>query len=110
MRLTSNANDFINAKSHDGKKPLHAGLTTSYDENFFIYHKPSIKGAYLFQAHLRRGRHSFERGRGLFNLEKMMVSVLHKELEHKVEKLTRTRRLEVMLPRIRIKSKLPIGK
>lgn len=30
-----NANDFINAKSHDGKKPLHAGLTTSYDENFF---------------------------------------------------------------------------
>ena len=28
----------------------------------------------------------FERG-GLFNLEKMMVSVLHKELEYKVEKL-----------------------
>ena len=24
---------------------------------------------------------------GLFNLEKMMVSVLHKELEYKVEKL-----------------------
>ena len=28
----------------------------------------------------------FERG-GLFNLEKMMVSVLHEELEYKVEKL-----------------------
>ena len=56
---------------------------------FFIYHKPSIKGAYLFQAHLRRGRHSFEWGRGLFNLEKMMVSVLHKELEeaHKNKKV-----------------------
>ena len=26
-------------------------------------------------------------GRGLFNLEKMMVSVLHKDLEYKVEKL-----------------------
>ena len=43
MRLTSNANDFINAKSHDGKKPLHAGLTTSYDENFLVYRKSSIK-------------------------------------------------------------------
>ena len=52
----------------------------------------------------------FERGRGLFNLEKTMVSVLHKELEYKVEKLTRTRRLEVMSPRIRIKSELPLGK
>ena len=29
----------------------------------------------------------FERGGGLFNLEKTMVSVLHKELEYKVEKL-----------------------
>ena len=35
-------------------------------------------GAYLFQSHLRRG---------LFNLEKTLVSVLHKELEYKVEKL-----------------------
>ena len=32
--------------------------------------------AYLFQAHLRGG---------LFNLETTMVSVLHKELEYKVE-------------------------
>ena len=35
-------------------------------------------GAYLFQSHLREG---------LFNLEKTLVSVLHKELEYKVEKL-----------------------
>ena len=35
-------------------------------------------GGYLFQSHLRRG---------LFNLEKTLVSVLHKELEYKVEKL-----------------------
>ena len=37
-------------------------------------------GAYLFHAHLRGGR-------GLFHLEKTMVSVLHKELEYKVENL-----------------------
>ena len=36
--------------------------------------------AYLFQTHLRGGG-------GLFNLEKTMVSVLHKELEYKVDKL-----------------------
>ena len=47
---------------------------------------------YLFQAHLGGGgglietRGLFERG-GLFNLEKTMVSVLHKELEYKVKKL-----------------------
>ena len=29
----------------------------------------------------------FEGGGGLFNLEETMVSVLHKELEYKVEKL-----------------------
>ena len=33
------------------------------------------------------GEGLFERGGGLFNLEKMMVLVLHKELEYKVEKL-----------------------
>ena len=46
---------------------------------------------------------------GLFNVEKTMVSVLHKELEYKVEKL-KYKRLEVMQPRIRIKSELPLGK
>ena len=50
----------------------------------------SPRGAYLFEAHLRRGLIEtgglFERG-GLCNLETTMVSVLHKELEYKVEKL-----------------------
>ena len=41
-------------------------------------------GAYLFPTHLKGGL--FERG-GLFNLaKKMMVSVLLRELEYKVEK------------------------
>ena len=59
-----------------------------------LYRKSSIKppspGAYLFQAHLRRSLIEtggiFKR-EGLFNLEKTTVSVLHKELEYKVEKL-----------------------
>ena len=50
-------------------------------------------------------------GGGLFNLEKTMVSVLHKELEYKVEKPKNKKlRLEVMQQRIRIKSELPVGK
>ena len=58
------------------------------------YRKSSIKppGTYLFEAHLRRGL--IETGGGLIweggrlcNLETTMVSVLHKELECKVEKL-----------------------
>ena len=49
------------------------------------------------------------RRRGLCNLETTMVSVLHKELEYKVEKL-KYKKLEVMQTRIRIKSKLPVGK
>ena len=49
-------------------------------------------------------------GRGdVFNLETTMVSVLHKELEYKVIKL-KFRQLEVMQPRIKIKSELPVGK
>ena len=59
-----------------------------------LYRKSSIKppspGAYLFQAHLRGSLIEtggiFKR-EGLFNLEKTTVSVLHKELEYKVEKL-----------------------
>ena len=50
----------------------------------------------------------FER-EGLFNLEKTVVSVLHKELECKVEKL-KYRKLDVMQPRIKNKSNLPLGK
>ena len=48
-------------------------------------------------------------GGGLFTLEKTMVSVVHKELEHKGEKL-KNKWLEFMQPRIRIKSKFPVGK
>ena len=40
-----------------------------------------------------------------------MVSVLQKELEYKVEKLTYKKvQLDYMQPRIRIKSGLPVGK
>ena len=49
------------------------------------------------------------RRRSLCNLETTMVSALHKELEDRVEKL-RYKKLEVMQTRIRIKSKLPVGK
>ena len=45
---------------------------------------PPGGGACLFQTHLRGGL--IETG-GLTNLAKMMVSVLHKELEYRVEKL-----------------------
>ena len=43
-------------------------------------------GAYLFQAHSRGGGLNRDGG-GLFNSETAMVSVLHKGLENKVDKL-----------------------
>ena len=46
---------------------------------------PPWGGAHLFQAHIRGG--GLYRDRGLFNLELMMVPVVHKELEYKVDKL-----------------------
>ena len=45
-------------------------------------------------------------GEGLFNLAKMVVSVLHKELECKVKKL-KYKKSEVMRLRIKNKSELP---
>ena len=66
---------------------------------------PPGGGACLFQTHLRGGL--IETG-GLTNLAKTMVSVLHKELEFKVERL-KYKKLEVMHPRIRNKSELPVG-
>ena len=47
------------------------------------------RGAYLLQTSLGGGLIETEafRGTGFFNLEKTMLSVLHKELECKVEKL-----------------------
>ena len=50
----------------------------------------------------------FERGGDFFNLAKTMVSVLHKELEYKVEKL-KCKEFDVMQPRIKNKSVLPVG-
>ena len=44
----------------------------------------SPPGAFLFQANMKGGL--IETG-GLFNLETTMVSIFHKELEYKVEKL-----------------------
>ena len=49
------------------------------------------------------------RGGAIFNLAKTMVSVLQKKLEHKVEML-KYKKLEVMQPRIKNKSELPVGK
>ena len=45
---------------------------------------------------------------GLFNLAKKIVSVLHEELERKMEKLN-YKKLEGIQPRIKSKSELPAG-
>ena len=50
----------------------------------------------------------FEKGGSLFKLAKTMVSVLHKELEYIVEKL-KYKKLQVVQPRIKNKSELPVG-
>ena len=65
-------------------------------------------GGFFFKALWGGGGGLIEAGH-LFNLEMMMVSVLYKELEYKVEKL-RYKKLEVVQLRIRIKSELPVGK
>ena len=62
---------------------------------------PPHRGGFLFNPQFRAG------GGGLFNLEKMMVSVLHKELEYKVENLKYKK--VGGHARIRIKSELPAG-
>ena len=45
---------------------------------------------------------------GLFNLAKKIVSVLHEEVERKMEKLN-YKKLEGIQPRIKSKSELPAG-
>ena len=47
---------------------------------------------------------------GLFNLEKMMVSVLHKELQYNTIWKSSNTRLEIMQPKITMKSELPVRK
>ena len=51
---------------------------------------------------------NIEGGGSSFNLEKTMVSVLHRELEYKMEK-HKYKKLEVTQPRIKSKSELPVG-
>ena len=46
----------------------------------------SPSGGLLISSPFEEGGRVFERG-GFFNLEMTMVSVVHKELEYKVEKL-----------------------
>ena len=70
------------------------------------------RGSYLFQTHLRGGgggRGLIGNG-GLFNLEKMMVSVLHKELQYNPIWKSLNTRLEIMQPKITMKSELPVRK
>ena len=47
---------------------------------------------------------------GLFNLEKMIVSVLHKELQYNTIWKSSNTRLEIMQPKITMKSELPVRK
>ena len=62
-----------------------------------------------FEGGLNRDRGLIWEGGGLFYVEKMTVSVLNKELGDKAEKL-KYKKLEVMQPRIKNKSELPVGK
>ena len=71
---------------------------------------PGGWGAYLFQTHLRWGvGGGLNWERGLFNLEKIMVSVVHKDLQYKLEKL-KYKKVGAMQPRITIKSELPVDR
>ena len=68
----------------------------------------------MFQTHLRGGlietRGRLMREGGLFNLSKTMLSVLPKELEYKVRKLTiKYKKLEVTQRMINNKSELSVG-
>ena len=81
---------------------------------FQNYRKSSIKppgGLFIwspFEAGLNRNGGLIWDG-SFCNLETTMVSVIHKELECKVEKL-KYMKIYVMQPRIRIKSDPPVGK
>ena len=83
-----------------------------------MYHKSSVKlpgqgeqgrggGLLFYFKHIWGGGALIEMG-GLFNLAKKMVSILHKELECKVEKL-KYKKLEVMQMGLKNKSELPAG-
>ena len=62
----------------------------------------------LFISNTIEGELKRDGGAYLIYIAKTMVSVLHKELSYKVEKL-KLKKLEVMQPRIKNKSELPVG-
>ena len=66
-------------------------------------------GAYLFKTYLKGGGGLIGTG-GLFNLEKVMVSVLHKELQYNTIWKSSNTRLEIMRSKITMKSELPVRK
>ena len=68
------------------------------------YKAPKGGGGYFFTVETGG---LFERG-NLFNLAKIIVLVVHKELKYKVKKL-KNKKSEVMQPRIKNKSELPVG-
>ena len=68
------------------------------------YKAPKGGGGYFFTVETGG---LFERG-DVFNLAKMIVSVVHKELKYKVEK-PKYKKSEVVQPRIKNKSELPAG-
>ena len=71
------------------------------------YRKSSRFGELIYFKPIWGG--GLNRDWGFFDLEKTMVFVLHKELVYKWKSLS-TKRLEVVQPRIRVKSELPVGK
>ena len=76
------------------------------------YRKSSINpppGGVLFISNPFEGGGLIWNG-GLFNLEKMMVSVLHKELQYNTIWKSSNTRLEITQPKITMKSELPVRK
>ena len=81
-------NDKIGAKHNED---VHAGMQDIPANN---NNKGSDSQAFLFQRNYRKSSFDGRGGGELFNLAKMVVSVLHKDLERKVEKL-KYKKLEV---------------
>ena len=67
-----------------------------------------ISNTFEGEGGLNRDRGDYLKGGSVFNLAKTMVSVLHKELEYKVETF-KYKKLEVKQLEIKNKSELPVG-
>ena len=72
-------------------------LPTKPSENFLAWTRPTTNPLSRMGSLIKMG--------GLFNVEEMMVSVLHKYLEYKVEKL----KYELMVMQPRIKNKINLN-